>query len=264
MELGEKRGRRRSARVWATMKLILLGTAGYHPNDRRQTACFMLPELGIVLDAGTAMFRAREFLCTAELDIFLTHAHLDHVIGVTYLLDVLRDKQMTRTTVHATAEKLAAIDEHLFASALFPIKPPCEFRELAREVPLAQGGRLTHFPLEHPGGAIGFRLQWPGHSLAYVTDTSARPNANYLEHIRGVDLLLHECNFPDSMGELAELTGHSTLSHVAGLAKAADVGRLMLVHIDPLADPASPLDLAVARGIFPRTEIGQDYLETDF
>ena len=72
------------------MKLQLLGTAGYHPNDQRQTACLMLPEVGVVLDAGTAFYRVRDYLCTDELDIFLTHAHLDHVVGITYLFDVLR------------------------------------------------------------------------------------------------------------------------------------------------------------------------------
>src|SRR3990172_9283348 len=170
------------------MKLILLGTTGYHPNDHRHTACFMLPEIGVILDAGTAMYRARRFLSTSELDIFLTHAHLDHVIGVTYLIDVVRDKNVARVTVHAERDKLAAIDEHLFAEELFPVKPPCEFLPLAAEVPLGHGGRLTHFALEHPGGAIGFRLDWPGRSLAYVTDTTARADAKYLDAIRGVDL----------------------------------------------------------------------------
>ena len=32
------------------MKLLLLGTGGYHPCERRQTACLMLPEAGIVLE----------------------------------------------------------------------------------------------------------------------------------------------------------------------------------------------------------------------
>ena len=76
------------------MKLVLLGTTGYHPNDERQTACFMLPEQGIVLDAGTAMYRVRDQLVTPELDIFLTHAHLDHIVGLTFLFDVIYDKPM--------------------------------------------------------------------------------------------------------------------------------------------------------------------------
>ena len=75
------------------MQLHLLGTTGYHPNARRHTACLMLPEQGIVLDAGTGMFRVRSRLKTRELDIFLTHAHLDHVVGLTYLFDTLVKSQ---------------------------------------------------------------------------------------------------------------------------------------------------------------------------
>jgi ribonuclease Z len=246
------------------MKLILLGTTGYHPNDHRQTACLMLPELGIVLDAGTAMYRARKFLATPELDIFLTHAHLDHVIGVTYLIDVLRDKNIRRATVHAESDKLAAIDEHLFAEALFPIKPPCEFRALNGPVELAQGGRLTYFPLEHPGGAIGFRLDWPGHSMAYVTDTTARDDSAYLDAISGVDLLVHECYFPDSMQEFATLTGHSVATPVARLAGRAGVGQLVLVHVDPMADERDALKLDSARAVFANTQQGRDLMEVEF
>ena len=70
------------------MRLVLLGTAGYHPNPRRQTLCSLLPECGIMLDAGTGVYRAAEYLTTPELDIFITHAHLDHVIGLSYLFSV--------------------------------------------------------------------------------------------------------------------------------------------------------------------------------
>jgi ribonuclease BN (tRNA processing enzyme) len=246
------------------MKLILLGTSGYHPNDRRHTACLMLPEIGVILDAGTAMYRARKLLCTRELDIFLTHAHLDHVIGITYLIDVMRDKNLSRVTVHAQEDKLAAIDEHLFAEAMFPVKPACEFRPLAASVPLDRGGQLTHFALDHPGGAIGFRLDWPDRSMAYVTDTTATVGAGYADAIRGVDLLVHECYFPDPMADLATLTGHSVTTPVAQLARDVGAGRLVLVHVDPLADEADPIDLDAARALFPGTTLGQDLMEIDF
>ncbi len=246
------------------MKLILLGTSGYHPTDQRQTACLMLPEVGVVLDAGTAMYRARRFLATDQLDIFLTHAHLDHVIGLTYLFDVLRDRNVRRVTVHATPETLQAIERHLFAEPLFPVKPPCDLRPLARETSLPQGGCLTHFPLTHPGGAIGFRLDWPQRSMAYVTDTTASPDADYVAQIAGVDLLVHECYFPDSKPELAALTGHSMITPVIEVAQQAGVKRLVLVHIDPASEDWVPADLAAARKIFPETELGQDLLELEF
>jgi ribonuclease BN (tRNA processing enzyme) len=246
------------------MKFVLLGTNGYHPNDRRQTACFMIPELGIVLDAGTGLYRLRDRIATPQLDIFLTHAHLDHVVGLTYLLDVLYGKQMQRVTVHGEATKLVAIREHLFSEALFPVLPKCEFRPLTEEVAVTGGGRLTHFPLAHPGGSRGYRIDWPKHSLAYVTDTTAAANADYVDRIAGVDLLVHECNFPDNMSELASLTGHSCTTPVAEVARRAQVGRLVLVHFNALDSGDDPIGLATARAIFPRTEMGEDGMEIEF
>ncbi|HTU24316.1 MAG TPA: MBL fold metallo-hydrolase [Pirellulales bacterium] len=246
------------------MKLVLLGTAGYHPSDQRQTACLMLPDLGILLDAGTGMYRAADYLSTDRLDIFLTHSHLDHIVGLTYLFDVIAGRRIAPIMIHGAAEKLAAIREHVFSELIFPVLPPCQFVPLTGPVDLAGGGRLQSFPLVHPGGTLGFRLNWPGHSLAYVTDTTARIDAGYVEQIRGVDLLVHECNFPDSQAEFAEQTGHSWTTAVAEVARAAAVGKLVLVHINPLAREADPVGLAAAQAIFPRTELGHDRMVVEF
>jgi ribonuclease Z len=247
------------------MKLILLGTAGYHPNDRRHTLCMLVPECGVMLDAGTGAYRAPRYLQGPDLDVFLTHAHLDHVIGLTYLFDLMRAFPLRRVTVRGMPDKLAEIDSHLFAQALFPKRPPCEFRPLlGNKVDLNEQGRLTWFPLEHPGGTIGFRLDWPGHSMAYVTDTTATPDAPYVQHIRGVDLLVHECYFPDAQADWARLTGHSHTTPVAKVAREAGVGRLLLTHINPLATEDDPIGLEVARAIFPKTELGYDGMALAF
>jgi ribonuclease Z len=246
------------------MKLTLLGTTGYHPNDRRHTLCLLLADHGIMLDAGTGMYRAARYLQTAQLDIFLTHAHLDHVIGLTYLFDVIRQHPLDRITVHGAEDKLAAIGEHLFAESLFPAMPPCEFRTLAPQVSLPDGGRLTHFQLAHPGGAVGYRLDWPGHSMAYVTDTTAAADADYVDRIRGVDLLIHECYFSDESAEWAAKTGHSCTTPVAEVARRADVGRLVLVHQNPLCDEKDVVGIDTARAIFANTELGDDLMEIVF
>lgn len=247
------------------MRLVMLGSTGYHPNEIRHTPCLVLPELGLVLDAGSAMFRLRDHLVTPELNIFLTHAHLDHVFGLTFLFDVLYQRPTKRVIVHGDAEKLAAVQEHLLHPLLFPAPLPCEYRPLpAGRVDLPEGGRLTHFPLKHPGGSLGFRLDWPGHSLAYVTDTTADPAADYVEHIAEVDLLVHECYFDDSFRERAELTGHSCTTPVAEVARKARVGRLALMHLNPLVNELDPIGLDVARGIFRETTLGTDGLELEF
>jgi ribonuclease Z len=247
------------------MRLVLLGTTGYHANDRRQTACLMLPEVGIVFDAGSGFYRVSEYLETDELDVFLSHVHLDHSLGLTYLFDVRAESpQLGRVTAYLEPAKLAAVKQHLLADLLFPVMPPLELAPLAREFQLQDGGRLTHFPLRHPGGSVGFRIDWPDRSFAYVTDTTAHVDAAYVEKIRGVDLLVHECYFVDDCPEQAELTGHSCLNDVVAVAKKAGVGKLVLVHINPLVTDDSTIDLTEARRIFPNTEIGVDRMEIDF
>jgi ribonuclease BN (tRNA processing enzyme) len=246
------------------MKLIVLGSTGYHPNDLRHTACIMLPEIGVVLDAGTAMFRVGPLLCTPELHIFLSHAHLDHVIGLTYLFDVLGRDVKRRVVIHGEAEKLAAVREHLLSPLLFPVPLPCEYQPLTGPVALPQGGQLTSFALEHPGGVLGFRLDWPGRSLAYVTDTIARPESPYVDAIRDVDVLLHECYFPDSEQAMADLTGHSHTTAVAQVAQRAGVKRLYLMHLYPVVAELDPIDIDAARRVFPATELCHDYMEIEF
>ena len=245
------------------MRLQFLGTGGYHPNERRHTACLMLPEIGVILDAGTSFFRVAERLATPEVDIFLTHSHLDHIVGLTYFLVPMYAGKVTRATVHSAPEYLEAVQQHLFAKPVFPVLPGYEYRPLADEVPLASGGVLRRVRLKHPGGAIGYRLDWPDRSLAYITDTTAG-DGSYLDFIRGVDVLVHECNFPDAQTEFAAKTGHSSLRPVAELARDAGVGRLILIHIDPENASDDPIGLAEGRAIFPQMEIAEDLLEIEF
>ena len=245
------------------MKIFLLGTAGYHPNERRQTACVMLPEAGIVLDAGTGFFRVREHLATPSLDILLSHAHLDHVVGLTFLLDTAWGTSLSRITVHGEAVKLAAIREHLLSEHLFPAPLACDWQPLSEQPRTIGGAKVTHFPLLHPGGCVGYRLDWPGKSLAYVTDTTAASDSPYIEAIRGVDLLIHECNFRDSEHEWAVKTGHSSTTLVAQVAARAAVKRLVLLHFNPLDASDDPINLPAAQRIFPAAEVGYDGMELE-
>ncbi len=246
------------------MKLIFLGTGGYRPNDRRQTMSILLPEIGLMLDAGTGLYRAGPHLQTDSLDIFLSHAHLDHVFGLTTLFDVLHRHPLDRVTVHGEPAKLAAVTQNLFHELLFPVDPPFDTRELQPAFALPGDGKLTHFPLSHPGGSVGFRLDWPDRSLAYVTDTTAKADAAYIEAIRGVDVLIHECHMADGKERFAELTGHSCTTPVAQVAAAAGVKRLLLTHFNPLNDSDDPIDIAAARKLVPDVTIAEDNFEIEF
>ena len=251
------------------MKCVILGSTGYHPNGSRHTACYFLPEFGIVLDAGTGFYRIGDYLRTDGLDIFLSHAHLDHVIGLSYLSDVLAQHPLREVRVHGEPDKLDAVEQHLFSELLFPERPPCRFVPMPSSMLLPGGGRMETCLLRHRGGSLGFRLTWKDRSMAYITDTVASADAPYRDLVRGVNLLIHECYFPDAQQSHAARTGHSTPTGVAELASEAGVGRCVLVHINPLlSDDAiyqhDALGLESARRIFPLLEIGRDFQEFDF
>jgi ribonuclease BN (tRNA processing enzyme) len=247
------------------VELHFLGTTGYHPNNERQTACLMLPEIGVIFDAGTGMFRVRELLRTVTLDIFLTHVHLDHVIGLTFLYDVLFQRDMQRVTVHVGRDKIDAIRDHLYAERLFPVPPNYEICALDEH----QTVTLRHhpyviqvktIPVAHPGGCLAFRLDGlpEGRSLAYVTDTMADLAAPYVKELAGIDTLIHECYFPDGWEDRAALTGHSCLTPVAEVARAANAGCCYLVHLNPLTEGQAPLPLESVEKIYSRMHIPAD------
>src|SRR5690606_25909738 len=103
------------------------------------------------------------------------------------------------------------------------------------------GVRLSSRRQVHPGGSLGYRLDWPDRSMAYVTDTTA--DRDSIDFIRGVDLLIHECTFTDDLHDLAERSGHSHTTPVCELARDAGVGRLVMTHFDPCSGKDDPVDL---------------------
>lgn len=222
------------------MKLHILGTAGYHGNGFRETTCLTIPELGIILDAGTGFFRLRKLLANfpenVPLRVFLSHPHLDHTIGLT----------QTLTTFHGAPRKLMVhgLRSHLdatasiFASPLFPLAPDrmgLEFVPLKTTDPLyitSYGEKFSarSCELPHPGQSIGYHFETSNFSFVYITDTDAsQVRASF---VRGAKTLIHECNFPDAYVELAKASGHSILSDVLKLTERSRVEKLVLMHFN--------------------------------
>ncbi|MEM9644114.1 MAG: ribonuclease Z, partial [Planctomycetota bacterium] len=145
------------------MKLLCLGTAGYHPNAHRHTSCYFLPESGLVLDAGSGLFRLAEHIHTDFLDILLSHAHLDHIVGLTYLLDTLHQRAQAgqpiqRIRIFGEQAKLDAIQEHLFSELIFPVPLQAEWIPIDELKSFQAGGaHIAWRTQNHPGGSAGYR-----------------------------------------------------------------------------------------------------------
>lgn len=81
------------------MKLYVLGSGGWIPKENH-TSCFMCESKGelVLLDAGTGVSRLGEYLDVInrydKISIVLSHYHLDHLIGLIYLLPYVADKEL--------------------------------------------------------------------------------------------------------------------------------------------------------------------------
>lgn len=229
--------------------LIPLGTNGFYPSYGRATMSFLVleGERALLLDAGSGTARlgeaaiARRLASVAHLDVVLTHYHLDHVIGLSYLPGVWRGRSVR---IHGPAPPLVEGEPRgalgqLLAPPLFPQTTECwplrlEIRAYRDTAELEHlGWDLAVRPQQHAGGSVGLRL---GDHLAYITDTVCDPAT--ADFVRGVDMLLHECWWSDD--ELAaspNAGGHSNVSGVAQIARAARVKALAPIHHRPDRDP---------------------------
>ena len=107
-------------------------------------------------------------------------------------------------------------------------------------VPSGGGRIIPNRELTKPGR--------PSRSYAYLSDTL--PAWHLVEQIRGVDLLYHESTYSEEFRDRAETYGHSTARQAAEVARAAEVGQLLLGHYSGRYDDLSKL-LGEAQEVFP-------------
>jgi len=246
------------------MKVHCLGTTGYHPNEQRHTSCYCLPQDGIVLDAGSGLFRLAPLICTDRIDILLSHAHLDHIVGLTYLLDILYCRPVDQVAVWGEAAKLQAVQEHLFNELIFPAPIPVTWHPIDdhESFAIGSGGSVSvdWRRQTHPGGSVAYRLQWtkPNKKLIYATDTSGDLSRESIDWMQGADLLMHECYFRDVDQKWALKTGHCWTTRATEIARSAAVKKLLLTHVNPLATGDDPIDMETASAIFKPVFVASD------
>lgn len=92
-------------------------------------------------------------------------------------------------------------------------------------------------------------------SYAFYADTAY--SEDWIEVIRGVDMLYHEATFMEDKVHLAEATGHSTAKQAAQLALKAEVRKLVIGHYSSRYKELGELH-SEARSIFPETYLSED------
>jgi phosphoribosyl 1,2-cyclic phosphodiesterase len=206
----------------------------------------------LIFDAGTGLRPLGNALIQrtspVEADIFLSHCHFDHISGLPFFAPCYRASSRLRLWAGNLLPEfeLEQVLGMLTAEPLFPSRAATldagiEFRDFRAGDLLQPHDAVTLHtaPLNHPGRATGYRLEYDERSIAYVTDTEhrpGRPDRNVLGLAEGVDLLIYDSNYTDEEFPARIGRGHSTWQEGVRLAEAAGARGLAIFHHDPEHD----------------------------
>ena len=187
------------------MKLRILGCSGGIGSGAQTTA--MLLDEDVLIDAGTGVGNlSLDELITID-HIFVTHAHLDHIACIPFLVDTVGSLRTQPITVHATQATLETLQNHLFNWQLWPdfTKIPNPSAPYLRYQPLAlgevielKGRKITPLPANHVVPTVGYQLDSGQASLIFTGDTTTNPAlwpiVNQIENLKYLIIESAFCN----------------------------------------------------------------------
>ncbi len=202
----------------------------------------------LILDAGTGlrMFdRSRNGDGPLDIDICFTHTHLDHICGWPYFASLLDPENEINIWCgnlipdHNIEEVLSGLlSEPFMPVENKGIRARLEYRDFTAGETLhpRPGVTLRTALLNHPQRATGYRVEFGGKSICYITDTEHKPgepDKNILGLIEGADVVIYDSTYPDEEFPAHVNWGHSTWQEGVRLSNAANVAQFVVFHHDP-------------------------------
>ena len=203
-----------------------------------------------VVDAGSGIMALGPEIAAEggePIDIVLSHLHLDHVAGLPFFRPALQPGRAIRLHCgNLGGESAEAALGRLFSPPLFPIsltQLPARFEHhgfsAGDRLGFADGSSAETLPLNHPGGATGYRFNFRGRSICYISDiehTDPWPPPELTRFVQGADLMVYDGMFSETEYLRCQGWGHSTWQKGVALALAADVEHLAVFHLHPQHD----------------------------
>jgi ribonuclease BN (tRNA processing enzyme) len=224
------------------MKITILGCSG-GIGSGRHTTCFRVDD-DILIDAGSGITTLSLEELEAIDHVFVTHAHLDHVLGLPLLLDSVGDRRGRPLTVHAMPEVLEVLSAHLFNWHLWPDfraiptleSPWMQFEALPPGASLTLGNRhFSPLPAHHVVPASGLLVRNAAGSLAFSGDTT-RSDALVaaLNAVPDLRHLIIETSFENALAGIAEVSMHHwPASLAAELERLTVRPEVWITHLKP-------------------------------
>jgi phosphoribosyl 1,2-cyclic phosphodiesterase len=224
----------------------------------------------IILDGGTGLRELGDALVAEggpiDADLLLTHCHYDHVIGIPFFAPFFQPQNRFRMWAGNLLPdfRLKAVMENMMSEPLFPIgidmfKADIAYRDFraGENIAPSDGVTIRTVALNHPGGATGYRIDYKGRSVAYLTDNEGRRedcDEALIAVAKDADLVIYDTAYTEDEIEAKKGWGHSTWQDGVRLANAAGAKTFCLFHHAPEHDDAA-MDalLAEARAARPGT-----------
>lgn len=233
----------------------------------------------IVFDSGTGIrLLGKEMMKSDRRHaiLLMSHTHWDHINGFPFFVPAFV-KGFSIRILAGHVGKLGGIRQ-VFAKQMenptFPVPLEIMAADLKFEdfnvgesFELEGGVVVKTEPLNHPAGATGYRLEYEGKSLCYVTDTEhvpGKPDENVLRLIEGADLVIYDATYTDEIFPMRVGWGHSTWQEGIRICQAANVKRLAIFHHDPdHEDPTMDQIAEDAKKVWDNTFVAREGMEVE-
>jgi ribonuclease BN (tRNA processing enzyme) len=176
-----------------------------------------------VFDAGSLTGVLDEKAQLRIKNIFVTHAHLDHIRSIPFLADnIITGRKSHQINILSIPPVLSTIKKHLFNSSMWPdftIIPNSDeailnLMELTVGKPTnINGYNITPYKVNHTVPAVGYLVEDKKERRFFYTGDTG-PSAKTWKRIgnKKIHCLIIDVSFPNSMGHMAIMTGHLTPS----------------------------------------------------
>lgn len=202
----------------------------------------------VIFDLGTGVRNlGKWFMRKQQRDatVLMSHTHWDHIQGFPFFQPAFAEGNRFRIMAGhlSTGLRIQNVLAGQMTHPFFPVpidimKAKIEFEDFRAgdAFTLENDIKVRTAPLNHPDGATGYRIDYQGRSLCYITDTEhtpGKPDQNILALVEGADLMIYDSTYTDHEFPSRRGWGHSTWQEGMRLARAAKVKRLAIFHHDP-------------------------------